>query len=60
MYILTVAIIVCSAGIMKSLKRIEDNTKKMERYTAELLAKTKRLDFIFEALRKIQELPDEF
>lgn len=60
MYILTVAIIVCSAGIMRSLKRIEDNTKKMERYTAELLAKTKRLDFIFEALRKIQEPPAEF
>ena len=60
MYILTVAIIVCSAGIMKSLIRIENNTKKMERYTAELLAKTKRLDFIFEALRKIQYSPDEF
>jgi len=60
MYILTVAIVICSAGIMKSLIRIDDNTKKIERYTAELLAKTKRLDFIFEALRKIQEPPSEF
>ena len=59
MYILTVAIVICSAGIIKSLRRIEDSTKKMERYTAELLAKTKRLDFIFEALRKIQEPPAE-
>ena len=59
MYLLTVAIIVCSAGIMKSLRRIDENTKKMERYTAELLAKTKRLDFIFDVLRKIQDHPSE-
>ena len=59
MYLLTVAIIVCSAGIMKSLRRIDENTKKMERYTAELLAKTKRLDFIFDVLRKIQDQPSE-
>ena len=36
-----------------------ENTKKMERYTAELLAKTKRLDFIFDVLRKIQDQPSE-
>ena len=55
MYMITAAIVLCSVHIIKSLKRIEKNTEKMEQYTAELLAKTKRLDFVFDLLKKIQE-----